>query len=97
MIKIGDKNAEKVYYAMAYQIAKGIGHLSVMFKGDLDVIILTGGVAYSKVLTAWIKDYVSFLAPVHIFAGENELESLPLGVLRILKGEEVAIPYKNER
>nr|WP_312986063.1 butyrate kinase [Clostridioides sp.] len=97
MIKDGDKNAEKVYYAMAYQIAKGIGHLSVIFKGNLDGIILTGGVAYSKMLTDWIKEYVDFLAPVHILAGENELESLAFGALRILKGEEEAIPYKDER
>lgn len=97
MIKDGDDNAKKIYYAMAYQIAKGIGHLSVIFKGNLDGIILTGGVAYSKMLTEWIKDYVSFLAPVHILAGENELESLAFGVLRILKGEEEATPYKNER
>lgn len=96
MIKDGDKNAEKVYYAMAYQIAKGIGHLSVIFKGKLDGIILTGGVAYSKMLTDWIKEYVGFLAPVHILAGENELESLAFGVFRILKGEEEAIPYKDE-
>ncbi len=48
MIKIGDKSAEKIYYAMAYQIAKGIDHLSVMFKGDLDGIILTGGIASLK-------------------------------------------------
>lgn len=96
MIKNGDKNAEKVYYAMAYQIAKGIGHLSVIFKGNLDGIILTGGVAHSKMLTDWIKEYVSYLAPVHILAGENELESLAFGALRILKGEEKAIHFKNE-
>ena len=48
MIKIGDKNAEKIYYAMAYQIAKGIAQLSVMFKGDLDGIILTGGITSLK-------------------------------------------------
>lgn len=97
MIENGDKNAEEVYYAMAYQISKGIGHLSIIFKGDLDGIILTGGVAHSKMLTNWIKDYVSFLAPVYVLAGENELESLAFGALRILKGEENAIKYIDER
>lgn len=96
MIKDGDKNAEMIYYAMAYQIAKGIGNLSVVFKGNLDGIILTGGVAYSKMLTDWIKEYISFLAPVHILSGENELESLAFGALRILNGEEVAISYGEE-
>lgn len=97
MIKDGDKNAEKIYYAMAYQIAKGISQLSVVFKGNLDGIILTGGVAHSDMLTSWIKEYVSFLAPVYILKGENELESLAFGALRILKDEEKAILYKDER
>lgn len=97
MIQAGNKYAEEVYFAMAYQIAKGIGHLAVVFKGKLDGIILTGGVAYSKILTEWIKEYVSFLAPVQILPGENELESLAFGALRILKGEEEAISYKDER
>lgn len=97
MIKDGDNNAEKIYYAMAYQIAKGISQLAVVFKGNLDGVILTGGVAHSQMLTNWIKEYVSFLAPVYIFKGENELESLALGALRILKEEEEAILYKDER
>lgn len=97
MIKNGDKNAEKIYYAMAYQIAKGISQLAVVFKGNLDGIILTGGVAYSEMLTNWIKEYVNFLAPVYVLKGENELESLAFGALRILKEEEEAILYKDER
>ncbi|WP_455538904.1 butyrate kinase [Terrisporobacter sp.] len=97
MINNGDKNAEKIYHAMAYQIAKSIGQLSVVFKEKIDGIVLTGGVAYSEMLTNWIKEYVSFLAPVYIFKGENELESLAFGALRILKEEEEAILYKNER
>ena len=97
MIDNGDKNAEQVYYAMAYQIAKGIGQLSIVFKEKIDGIVLTGGVAHSQMLTNWIKGHVDFLAPVYIFKGENELESLAFGALRILKKEEDAILYKNER
>lgn len=97
LIKEGDNHAEEVYYAMAYQIAKGIGHLSVIFEGNLHGIILTGGVAHSKMLTGWIKEYVSFLAPVYILPGENELESLALGALRILRGEEKAISYEEKK
>lgn len=97
MIDNGDKNAEQVYYAMAYQIAKGIGQLSIVFKEKIDGIVLTGGVAHSQMLTSWIKGHVDFLAPVYIFKGENELESLAFGALRILKKEEDAILYKNER
>lgn len=96
MISNGDKYAEEVYYAMAYQIAKGIAQLSVIFKGSIDGIILTGGVAYSEILTNWIKEYVSFLAPIYIQPGENELESLAFGAFRILNGEEEAISYEYE-
>lgn len=74
----------------AYQIAKGIGELAPVLKGNIDAIIITGGVAYSKMLTGWIIDAVKFIAPVVILPGENELESLAAGALRILKGEEEA-------
>ena len=96
MIQQGDKKAKEIYYAMAYNIAKGIAQLSVTLKGDIDGIILTGGVAYSKILIDWIEEYVSFLGKVYILPGENELEALAFGALRILKGEEKAIPYKIE-
>lgn len=97
MIYNGNKKAEEIYYAMAYQISKGIGQLSVVFKDNIDGIVLTGGVAYSEMLTNWIKEYVNFIAPVYILKGENELESLAFGALRILKGEEEAILYRDER
>ncbi len=90
----GDEHAKLVYEAMAYNVAKAIGSLSTVFKGDVDGIILTGGIAYSEMLTSMIKDSVSFIAPVHIYPGENEMESLSLGSLRILRGEEVAKIYK---
>ena len=88
MIEAGDEYAKKVYEAQAYQIAKGIGEMAPTIDGKIDAIILTGGVAYSKMLTDWIVERVSFIAPVIIVPGENELESLAYGALRILKGEE---------
>ncbi len=92
-IENGDKNAEIVYEAMAYQIAKGIGELATVVYGNIDRIIITGGIAYSKMMTEWIKKRVEFIAPVEIVPGENELESLALGTLRVLKGEEEARKY----
>ena len=89
-IKNGDKNAELIYKAMAYQTAKGIGELATVVNGNVDVIILTGAVAHSKMMTDWITERVKFIAPVTIVAGENELEALAFGVLRVLKGEETA-------
>jgi len=62
-------------------------------KGQLDAIILTGGVAYSKMLTDWVTEYVSFIAPVIVFPGENEMEALALGGLRLLRGEEITREY----
>lgn len=93
MIANGNEEARLIYEAMAYQIAKGIGELATVLEGKIDVIILTGGIAYSNMLTDWIVKRVSFLAPVEILAGENEMEALTYGALRVLRGEEVALEY----
>lgn len=90
MIEEGNEYAKEVYEAMAYQIAKGIGELATVVEGKVDVIIITGGMAYSKVLVPWIIKRVEFIAPVVIVPGENELESLAMGGLRVLKGQEEA-------
>ena len=93
MIQNGDKHADLILEAQAYQIAKTIGLLSIVLKGDCDAIILTGGMAYSRMLTDRITDYVKFLAPVVIMPGENEMEALAQGGLRILNGQEQANVY----
>nr|WP_320026348.1 butyrate kinase [uncultured Acetobacterium sp.] len=87
-ILAGDDKAKQVYEAQAYQIAKGIGEIAVVLKGELDGIILTGGMAYSEKLTNIIKEYIAFLAPVKCLPGENEMEALALGGLRLLRGAE---------
>ena len=86
----GDKKAKQIYEAQAYQIAKGIGEMAVVLKGEVDGIILTGGMAHSEILTSMITAYIAFLAPVKCLPGENEMEALALGGLRLLKGEEEA-------
>jgi butyrate kinase len=93
MVKNGDKKAKLIYEAMAYQVAKGIGELSTVLEGDIDYIIITGGIAYSKMFTNWIEKRVKFIAPIEIMPGENEMESLALGTLRVLRGEEKAKEY----
>lgn len=90
----GDHRAEKVYEAQAYQIAKGIGEMAVVLKGNIDGIILTGGMAYSDKLTQMIKAYTAFLAPVKCLPGENEMEALALGGLRLLRGQEEPQIYR---
>lgn len=93
MIESGDEKAKLVYEAMAYQVAKGIGELATVVEGKVDAIVITGGIAYSDMITSWIKKRVEFIAPVEIMPGENEMESLALGILRVLKGEEEAREY----
>ena len=94
MIESGNLDAKLVYEALAYQISKGIGELSTVVNGNVDAIILTGGVAYSKVITNMINKRVNFIGRVEIIPGENELEALTFGVLRVLKNEEKAHIYK---
>jgi butyrate kinase len=90
MIESGDEKATLVYEAMAYNIAKHIGALATAASGRVDAIILTGGVAHSVMLCEWIAKRVRFIARPEIYAGENELESLVQGVLRVLRGQEPA-------
>ncbi len=78
----------------AYQIAKAICDLSTVLKDEVDAIVITGGIAYSKMMTNWIEKRVKFIAPVEIMPGEKELESLAYGTLRVLNGEEEAKEYK---
>lgn len=93
MISQGNEEAKLVYEAMAYQIAKAIGELATVVEGKVDRVVITGGIAYSEMMTGWIKKRVAFIAPVEIIPGENELRSLALGALRVLKGEETALEY----
>ena len=89
-IAAGDTEAETVYRAMAYQTAKDIGSLAAVLCGRVDAIILTGGIAYSALLTVWIRERVEFLAPVAVLPGEHEMEALSAGAIRVLRGEETA-------
>lgn len=96
-IESGDRNAELVYRAMAYQIAKWIGKSAAVLKGDVDAIVLTGGLAHdNKFMVKWLKDYVSFIAPVLVYPGGDEERALALGVLRVLRGQETPKSYKQE-
>lgn len=88
MIAEGNEKAKLVYEAEAYQIAKGIGELAPVLNGKIDYIILTGGLAHSRMMTSMVADRVRFIAPVEIMPGEVEMEALAFGALRILRGEE---------
>ena len=93
MIKKGNSEAQLVYEAMAYQVAKEIGAASAVLKGRVDGIVLTGGLAYGKAFTQLISDRVSWIAEVIAVPGENELQALAEGALRVLRKEEDAKIY----
>ena len=89
----GDKQAELAYRTMAYQVSKEICALAAPLAGKVDAILLTGGFAYDKMLMGWIEEYVSFLAPVHVYPGEDEMLALAQGAMRVLSGKEIAKVY----
>lgn len=95
MVEKGDKKAELILDAMAYQISKEIGSMATVLKGKVDAIVLTGGVAYSKYITDKIIERVGFISEVIVKPGEDEMTALNEGVLRVENGETVKI-YENE-
>ncbi|GFZ32773.1 putative butyrate kinase [Clostridium zeae] len=90
----GNAEAKLVYDAFMYQVSKAIGEYAVVLKGKVDAIILTGGIAYGKVVTNTITSNVDWIAPVVVYPGEDELLALAQGTIRVLSGEEVAKEYK---
>ena len=86
-IEAGDEQAIEVIRAQAYQVAKEIGALAAVLKGDVDAILLTGGLAYLEPLTEQIKEHVSFIAPVELFPGEDEIGALALAAYEVMNGE----------
>ena len=92
-IQAGDQAAREVYEAMAYQIAKEIGAMATVLAGGVDAVVLTGGLACSEPLVHWIKERVSFLGPVLVYRGENEMSALADGALSVLRGEAQALEY----
>ncbi|PKP35207.1 MAG: butyrate kinase, partial [Bacteroidetes bacterium HGW-Bacteroidetes-17] len=93
-VKAGDKYAKLIYSAMAYQVAKSIGSMSAVLKGDVDGILITGGIAHDKWFTRQIIDHVERLAPVYVYPGEDEMKALALNALRVLKGELIPKIYQ---
>ena len=89
-IAAGDEKAKLVYDAMLYGAAKSIGALAAAADGQIDRIILTGGLAHSQYVAEYLTKKVSFIAPVEVMAGEFEMEALAAGACRVLAGEERA-------
>ncbi|MBN7576086.1 MULTISPECIES: butyrate kinase [Clostridium] len=90
----GDMKAKLVYEAMGYQVAKDIGAAAAVLCGKVDAIILTGGIAYEKMMVDIIKEKVEFIAPITVYPGEDEMLALAQGALRVLNGQEEVKEYK---
>jgi glycerol kinase len=95
-IDAGDLHSMLILRAMCYTIAKTIGEMAVALKGNVDAILLTGGIAYSTRLTDFIASHIDFIAPIYVYPGENELESLAMNALAVLNGEREAMVYTSE-
>ncbi len=93
-IEAGDKEAKLIQDALCYQTAKEIGACATVLKGKVDAIILTGGLVYSEDIGDYIEAHVGFIAPVIRYPGEDEMEALAAGALRVMRGEEKAKDYE---
>jgi len=93
MIDEGDEKAELVFNAFIYQVAKEIGAMSAALMGEVDAIVLTGGLAQSRECIDRIKEYVRCISQVIVIPGENEMEALAAGALRVLRGGEKLKEY----
>lgn len=93
--KEGDDKAQFISDAMAYQVAKEVGALSTVLKGEVDAIILTGGIAYNKQFCSFIEDMTKFIAPMKVYPGEDEMSALAMNGLLVLQGEIEPKVYKS--
>lgn len=89
----GNEYAQLIYDAFIYQICKSIGEMATVLKGEVDGIILTGGIAYSPIVVNDIKERVEWISDIKVYPGEDELLALAQGAIRVLSGEEEAKEY----
>lgn len=85
--KDGDEKANLIQDAMAYQVGKEIGANAAVLKGEVDAILLTGGIAHNPFLVEYVKEMVSFIAPVFVYPGEDEMKALSMNGLMALSGK----------
>ncbi|MFO7892277.1 MAG: butyrate kinase [Longimicrobiales bacterium] len=89
----GDDEARRVFDAMVYQLRKAVGAMAAVLDGDVDAVLLTGGMAKSERLVGELSARLAWVAPVHLYPGEDELRALADGAARVLAGEELALDY----
>ncbi len=94
MAEEGDKKAAFLLDALAYQVSKEIGAASVVLKGEVDAILITGGLAFNERIVDYIKVMVAHISRVVIFPGEDEMKALAMNALQVLRGEKECKVYK---
>ena len=93
LVDQGDKKATLVWKTMIYQICKGIGEMSTVLCGKVDAIVLTGGLMRFDDIAEGIRERCGWIAPIHIYPGELEQETMAFSVLKVLRGEAEAMTY----
>jgi len=94
--KEGDEKADLIFRAMTYAISKEIAARAAVLKGQVDLVVLTGGLAHSETFTKAIEERVAFIASVKVYPGEDEMKALAEGALRVLRGKEKAREYQGK-
>lgn len=85
--KEGDEQAKLIQDAMSYQIGKAIGEMATVLNGEVHGILITGGVANNTDIISYVRNMVSFIAPVFVYPGEDEMSALAMNGFMVMKGE----------
>lgn len=93
MVEESDPKATLIWEAMKYQIAKWIGEMSTVLKGEVDAIVLTGGLLRFPDIEETLQERCGWIAPIRSYPGEFEHETMALRALKVLRGEEELKQY----
>jgi butyrate kinase len=89
----GDQKAQFIQEALGYQVARLIGEMAVVLNGQVDAILVTGGMAHNRDLVSYLQKKTAFIANLRVFPGEDELGALARNALMVARGEQAAKIY----
>ena len=96
LVEQEDPKAVRVWNAMIYQVCKQIGAMSTVLEGQVDGIVLTGGLLRFDDVKDQIEKRCGWIAPISVYAGEYEQEALASGALHVLTGKKEALQYSGK-
>ena len=91
--RAGNPKAQLVWNAMIYQICKQVGAMSVVLEGQVDGIILTGGLVRFESIVEGIRQRCGWIAPISVYVGEVEQQAMAEAVWEVLQGRAEAHEY----